>query len=186
MGSVKENLLTKGFSGRVGDEIVFRQVDNRTLVGKRPRKRTVLSPGTQAQSNTFKKAVLFAKTKLLDPAIRADYAARAKTAGLKSAYVAAVTDYLKEPVIDSIESDYYTGAIGDIIWIISLVDFKIQSMTVTVYLPDATVLETGEAVLEEGRWKYIATKANTVLAGTKVVVLAKDRPGKQATLEKVL
>lgn len=186
MGQVKENLLTKGFSGSIGDEIVFRQVGNRTMFGKRPRKRTVLSPGTQAQSDIFKKAVLYAKTKLLDPAIRADYAARAKQAGFKSAYVAALTDYLKDPVINSLETDYYTGAVGDIIWIISLVDFKIQHMTVTVYLPNGTVLETGVAVLEEGRWKYVTTQANAVLAGTKVVALAKDLPGKQTTLEKVM
>lgn len=186
MGNVKENLLTKGFSGRIGDEIVFRQVGDRTMFSKRPRKREVLSAGTQAQSAIFKKAVLYAKTKLLDPAIRADYKARAKAAGFKSAYVAALTDYLKEPVIDSIETDYYTGAIGDIIWVISLANFKVQSMTVTLYLPDGTVLETGAPVLEDGRWKYIATKVNAVVAGTKVVVTAKDRPGKQASLDKVL
>ncbi|HPH45920.1 MAG TPA: hypothetical protein PKU83_02875 [Chryseolinea sp.] len=59
-------------------------------------------------------------------------------------------------------------------------------MDVTLHNADGSVLETGAAVLEDGRWKYIATKANAVLAGTKIVAHAKDRSGKEATLEKVL
>lgn len=185
MGKVKENLLTKGFSGRIGDEIVFRQVGNRTLFAKRPRKRTSIAPSQQAQRDFFSKAVVFAKTMLLDPLIRADYQNRAKLAGLASAYSAAVTDYLKAPKINSIDTDYYKGAVGDIIWIIALDDFKLQSMTVTLQRADGSVIESGAAVLQEGRWKYIATQANAI-AGTKVLVVATDRPGKQAQLEKVL
>lgn len=185
MGKVKENLLTKGFSGRIGDEIVFRQVKNRTLFAKRPRRSTIVSPNQLPQRELFSKAVVFAKTMLLDPLIRADYQNRAKLGGLASAYSAAVTDYLKAPKINSIDTDYYKGAVGDVIWIIALDDFKLQTVTVTLQAPDGSVIESGAAVLEEGRWKFIATQA-TALVGVKVTVTATDRPGKEARLEKAL
>jgi hypothetical protein len=132
MGKVKENLLTKGFSGRIGDEIVFRQVKNRTVFAKRPRKSTIITPNQVSQRELFAKAVVFAKTMLLDPAIRADYQNRARQAGLASAYSAALTDYLKAPKINAIDTDYYKGAVGDVIWIVALDDFKIQRLTVTI------------------------------------------------------
>jgi hypothetical protein len=186
MGQVKENLLTKGFSGRIGDEIVFRQVGKRTVFSKRPRKSNVLSPNQQVQRDFFKNAVLFAKTMLLDPAVRIDYENRAAQAGLPSAYVAAMTDYLKAPEINLLATDFYTGAVGSIIWITVLDAFKIQEMTVTLTDANGALIETGVALPEEGRWKYVATQPNALVAGTKVIVTAKDRPGKEARVEKVL
>ncbi|MFM9837855.1 MAG: hypothetical protein ACKVOQ_06295 [Cyclobacteriaceae bacterium] len=184
MGSVKENLLTKGFSGRIGDEIVFRQVGNRTLFAKRPRKRTNLVQS--AQATRFSKAVLYAKTVLLDDAIRAEYEEAAALAGFNSAYVAAVTDYLKDPIIALVYTDLYKGAAGDLIWITALDDFKIQSVTVTLQQPNGTLIEAGQAVAESSRWKYITTQPNATVAGTKVIVTAKDRPGQEVVAEKVL
>ncbi len=191
MGIVNENLLTKGFSGKIGDEIVFRQVKTRTgevrtRFAKRPRKRELLSPKEIARQSVFKEAATYARTKLLYPDIKADYLARAKQAGLKSAYVAAITDFLKAPSIAQIDTGYYTGVVADVIWVIVLDDFKIQKLTVTLQRPDASVIESGDAVLEEGKWKYVVTQANAAVAGTKVIALATDRPGKQAKLEKVV
>jgi len=48
------------------------------------------------------------------------------------------------------------------------------------------VLEVGDAVLEGGRWKYVATQGNSNVAGSKIVVTATDRPGREALLEKLL
>jgi hypothetical protein len=84
MGSVKENLLTKGFSGRIGDEIVFRQVGGRTQFAKRPRKRTTLTPNQSAHRDAFLKAVYYAKSVLLDPVAKAEYQSLAKEAVSKA------------------------------------------------------------------------------------------------------
>jgi hypothetical protein len=157
-----------------------------TQFSKRPRKRDTLSPKVLAQQSTFKQAATYAKTKLLYPNIKADYEARAQQAGLKSAYVAAVTDFLKAPSITQIDTDYYKGVVGDVIWIIVLDDFKIQKMTVTLQRPDGSVIETGNPVLDTGKWKYVVTQANAAVPGTKVSVSVTDLPGKQATLDKVL
>lgn len=186
MGIVKENLLTKGFSGGIGEEIVFRQFKNRTFFQKRPRKRSVITPDMQAARDRFQKAVYFAKTVLLDPAIREDYKKRAAEAQLGSAYVAAMTDFLKELKIAKVHTDEYRGNAGDPIYVSAVDDFKIQSLAVTIHAADGSVLETGEALRDENGWRYMATQANATRAGSKVVVVAKDRPGRVVTEEVIL
>ncbi|MBT1706562.1 hypothetical protein, partial [Chryseosolibacter indicus] len=73
MGKIKENLLTKGFSGRVGDEMVFRQIDGETFVGKRRRKRELLTPKEQQVKDRFMDSVFYAKSVLGDPAVKEAY-----------------------------------------------------------------------------------------------------------------
>jgi hypothetical protein len=107
MGNVQENLLTKGFSGKIGDEIVFRQVGNRTLFAKRPRKRSSLTPNQVTHQARFRDAVFFAKTMLLDPVLKEEYQSLARQFNLRSAYNAAVTDFLKEPQIALVYTDNY-------------------------------------------------------------------------------
>jgi hypothetical protein len=186
MGNVQDNLLTKGFSGKIGDEIVFRQVGNRTLFAKRPRKRAGLTPNQETQQARFRDAVFFAKTMLLDPAIKEEYQNLAKQFNLRSAYNAAVTDFLKEPQIALVYTDNYKGVAGNVLFITAVDDFKIKTATVTLLRADNTVIETGPALAEQGQWKYITTQANAQVAGTKVVITAKDRPGKETTFEKVI
>ncbi len=122
----------------------------------------------------------------LNPDIRAHYQKRALLEGLSNAYTAAIKDYLNAPSLNSIDTDYYKGLVGDIIWIIAQDDFKNLSMIVILQKADGSIIETGSAVLEDGRWKFVATQTNAALPGTKVIATATDRSGKQATLEKVL
>jgi hypothetical protein len=186
MGKVKENLLTKGFSGRIGDEIVFRQVGDRTMFAKRPRKRATLTPGQAAHRAQFQKAVYYSKSVLLDPAVRAEYEALAKEANLKSAYTAVVTDYLKEPQIASVFTDNYKGEAGVAIYVAAVDHFKLKQVTVTIKRADGTIIETGPATREAENWKYVVTQPNANVAGTRFVINANDRPGKQTTFEKVI
>jgi len=186
MGIVKNNLATKGFSGGLGDEFVYRQIKDRTFFAKAPRKRSVITPGMEAAKARFQEAVYYAKTVLMDPAIREDYATRAKEAGLGSAYQAALTDFLKAVKIASFNTDSYQGNIGNPIYIQAADDFKIQQLTVTLQRADGTVIESGAAVRQQTGWLYQATQANATRAGTKVIIQAKDRPGKQVTEERIL
>ncbi len=186
MGIVKENLATKGFSGGLGDEFVYRQIKNRTHFAKRPKKRSVVTPNQEAARKRFQDGVYYAKAVLMDPAIREDYTTRAKEAGIASPYQAALQDFLKPLKIASIRTDGYLGVVGQPIFIVAADDFKIQSMTVTLQRADGTVIESGSAVKDSSGWIYLATQANATRAGTKVIVQAKDRPGKEATEEQIL
>ncbi len=130
--------------------------------------------------------MFYAKAVLLDPVEKAEYQELAKRYGLRSAFTAVVTDYLKKPEIALIYSDKYTGAPGDVFFITTADDFKIKTMTVTLHHADGILLETGLAVPEQNQWKYVATQPNAVLPGTKIIVVAKDRTGNEVTKEKVL
>lgn len=186
MGIVKENLLTKGFSGKIGDEIVFRQIDGTTRFAKRPRKRTTLTPNQAAKQEKFTAAVFYAKASLLNETTRAAYVELAKLANLKSAYTAAVLDYLSEPTIALVHTDAYKGDEGDVIFILGEEHFKLHQVEVTITLANGTVVESGAATRQENDWMYVATQANAAVAGSKIVVKAKDRIGKESTFEKVL
>lgn len=186
MGKVKENLLTKGFSGGIGEEIVFRQYRNRTIFSKRPKKSSTVTPDQQEARSHFQQAVYYAKTVLLNPTIREDYKTRAKEAGLPSAYVAAVTDFLKDLKLAGIHTDGYLGNVGDPVFITAVDDFKIQQLTVTIQDSSGAVIESGNAVRDLNGWRYEATQANANRTGTKIIVSAKDRPGKSVSEERIL
>ena len=186
MGQVKENLLTKGFSGRIGDEIVFRQVNGRTTFSKRPRKRETFGPIQQQQQSKFQQASYYARTTLINPVQREEYARAAKLAGFKSAYVAALTDYMVEPKIANINVTAYKGTVGEAITFVAAHDFKVVEAVVTIKRADDTVIETGVAVLGEYGWLYLAQQANASVTGCKVMVTIKDRLNKTATEEVVM
>lgn len=183
MGQVKENLLTKGFSGRIGDEIVFRQVNGRTTFGKRPRKRETFTPNQEAHQSKFQQASYYARTTLINPVQRELYEQAAKTDALKSAYVAALTDYLVEPKILSINAVGYKGTVGEAIMFIAAHNFKVVEAVVTIKRADDTVVETGPATLQEFGWLYVTQQVNAAVVGSKVIVTTKDRFGKTATRE---
>jgi hypothetical protein len=186
MGIVHENDITKGFSGKFGDDIVFRQIGGRTFFAKYPRKSSVVTPAMKAARSRFQKAVNFAQTMLLDPAIRQDYARRAKEAKLRNAYSAAVKDFLKELKIAAVYTDGYQGKAGDPIFIGAVDDFKVQRLSVTLQRADGSVIESSDAVRVQGGWQYNAMQANATRAGTKVIIQARDRPGRQVTEERLL
>lgn len=186
MGIVKNNLVTKGFSGKMGDDIVFRQVGDQTQFAKAGRRRASFTDSQVAQQERFLSAVMYAKSALLDPATKELYTLMAAKAGLRSAFSAAVTDHLTPPKIASVFTGNYKGGVGNTLFIAAVNDFKITEVIVTIQRADSTVVETGAAVLDGGSWKYTATVANAEYIDNKIVVRAKDRLGKETVFEHVL
>lgn len=180
MGRVKDNLLTKGFSGRIGDEIVFRQMGNQTFFSKRPRKRETCTPNQKAYRSKFQQASYYARTVQIDPFQRAQYAKAAKQAGLNSAYAAALKDYLVDPKIVSINITGYGGNTSDAITFIALNDFKIIEAVVTIRNSDDAIIETGKALFSDRGWVYLIKQASTLLTANTITVTIKDRLGKTA------
>jgi hypothetical protein len=185
MALVKHNQVTKGVSGKFGDDIVFKQLGKRTIFSARPRKATVVSEKMKAHRERFKKATRYAKSSLADPLLKAEYEAIAREREIASAFAAAVGDYLKAPEISSITTDTYTGQVGGIISIEASDALKLTAVKVTISQNDGTVLESGDATLTQGahEWKYVSTVSNASLAGTKVKAQAFDRPGRETMKE---
>jgi hypothetical protein len=186
MGKVKNNLATQGFSGKLGEDIVFRQINGKTFFAKRG---VISSPPSSRQlemRDKFTEASLFASGEMAKPQAYQDYKIMATLQGLRSAYLAAVTDYLTLPEIGGLNTAAYRGQTGDLISITSMVPHKVIEIEVRILSPDGTMLESGMATVREPKWKYTTKVENPQVKGSRVVVIARDRLGRQSVLERVL
>jgi hypothetical protein len=59
MAKSKNNVVTYGLSGKIGDLLVFRQVDGKTVVSKIPTQSTSVSEKQQAHRKRFQQAVVY-------------------------------------------------------------------------------------------------------------------------------
>jgi len=140
------------------------------------------------QRERFKRAAAYAKVALQDPATKAAYAEKTEGKDFMTAFSEAVKDFLKAPKVDSIDNSGYTGKIGESIILKVSDDFKVADVKVTITLANATLVETGTAIVLAGTadWKYVVTKANATLAGSKIKVVVTDKPGNTTSFEKTL
>jgi hypothetical protein len=94
MARVKNNDLTEGISGKVGN-LVFKQYASGTIITKRPdRSKVKLSTKQKNANKNFKRAVAFAQGVLADPKKTKAYKALLKPG--KSVYHTALADFLKK------------------------------------------------------------------------------------------
>lgn len=186
MGKIKGNVLTKGFSGSFGEDLVFRQVDNKTFFARKSVSTKAPSAEQVAIRNRFTEASIYASTAIVHPITLEDYTEMAKLQGFRTAYLAAVTDFLTEPEISGVITSHYTGAVGQMIVISPKTLYKVTAVDVTIVAADGSVLESGPAQHHFGKFRYLSTVANPVLAGSKLVLKARDRQGKEQTNEVVL
>ncbi len=186
MGKVDENIITKGFRGKYNDDLVFRRMDRQTIFSRRS---VSTKPPTAKQlesRNKFNRASHYASAAIAHPQRGLDYKVMAEQQGLKSAYLAAVTDYLTLPEITSVFADEYNGNAGELITITAKVPFKIIDLSVSILNAAGAVIESGKAVPNEAKWRYVITTANPQVKGSKLVIIAHDRQGKISTVEQVL
>lgn len=188
MARSKFNVLTHGLSGLVGDLIVFRQRANKTVVSGRPRPTTKpLKAISLAIRERFKRAAIYATSVMEDLNLKAEYQATAKLG--QSAYNKAFADFQKAPEIDeNINLAAYTGALGDTIEVSVIDDFRVEGVHVQIKLPAGTVLEEGEAVQSANGldWVYTTTAVNSEVPGSQIIITARDLPGNETVVERIL
>ena len=182
MAQSKNNIVTHGLSGKVGDILVFSQRNGKTIVSKAPKKRTGEDSEKQKQQQAkFQQAVLYGKSVLADPTQKELY----ETAG-KKAYNVAVADLLNAPKIETINVSNYKGNIGDTISVRVTDDFKVVSVKVIIQNADGSLVEEGNAVQQGIDWIYTATAQNTDLSGDKIIIQATDTPANLSEKEQIL
>jgi hypothetical protein len=187
MGLIKDNDLTDGISGRVGNKLVFRTIKGVTIATRRPKPtETPVTAKQTAHRENFKRAASYAKRKLLDPVAKEEYLQMAGDKAFRNAFSEAVRDYLVAPGIESIDVSGFTGAVGSVILLRVAGVNKVVSMSVTITDGANQVIETGAATQNEIGWAYITTVAVAALPGVKISATAKDRPGKETTREQIL
>lgn len=186
MAQSKNNVVTHGLSGLVGDMLVFSNRHGKTFVSSKPKERTgELSQKQLENKAKFQEAILYAKTAIRNEAINEVYKKEAVDGA--STYNIAVADFFKAPNINEIDVRGYMGKIGDKISI-QVIDITVEEVTVTIQNPDGTEVEHGNATYSEltGKWEFTAKANNASLDGDKIIVTATDMPGNIGLQEKTI
>jgi hypothetical protein len=184
MARVKNNVLTEGLSGKIGNKIVFRQRNGVTIAAQAPKQKVKLTENQLSQNKRFTDASTYAKNALSDPTLKAFYEAEAKKKGTLSARNAAMSDYLTPPTVTSIDASDYTGTKSNEKIIVHADDkFKISSLKLKIVSSSNSTIEEGNVTLSEGKWTYHTTALNPDLSGSKITISATDRPGNTTTKE---
>jgi hypothetical protein len=186
MAESKNNVITRGLSGKIGDMIVFSNRHGKTIVSNKPKERSgVQSEVQKAHKAKFQQAVIYAKAAIKDPATMQGYKDKAKDGVMP--YNVAVADFFHAPDFQSVELNAYTGKIGDTIKVRVSDGFKVKEVSVTILNADGTEVEKGNAVqiAETDDWIFTAKKANASLDGDKIVIRASDVPGNISEKEEV-
>jgi hypothetical protein len=188
MASSKFNVLTHGLSGLVGDMLVFRQKAGRTIVASKPRPSskpvTVIALAIRER---FKRAASYAASIMANLTLKAEYQQTAKPG--QSAYNMAFSDYQKAPEIyEDINLSVYTGAIGEAIEVSVMDDFRVESVSVTIKTAANVLVEEGAAIQSPNGldWIYTTTAVNAEVPGSKIIFAAKDLPGNETVVEKMV
>jgi hypothetical protein len=178
MTQVKDNILTKGFSGTISRLLTFRQRAGKTIVTKLRRpSSTPPSDKATAVRQKFILSSAYAKAAIKDPATKALY--QAVATGGQTAFNMAFADAFIAPKVESIDPGSYHGAVGDTIKVKATDNFKVANVKVSVHNAAGDLVEQGNAVMQtdEVEWLYKATALNAVIAGSKITAVATDLPG---------
>lgn len=187
MAYVKNNIVTEGLSGKLGNTIVFRQVGGKTIVAAKPTKtKRESSEAQKTHQRRFRAASRYAQQTIQNPDQKAAYQQQAPED--QSAYNVAIADYLNQPEIADLDLSTYTGGKGDALVVEVTDDYMVADVEVAIYSKAGALLEQGPAELDDNGidWVYTTQKANGQLSGSKLVVRASDLPGNTTEKETIL
>lgn len=188
MAKISNNPIMKGLSGMLGDVVVYSERRGKMIMSNRPKKSGQLTDHQKGVKAKFLQAVQYAKGQMLDPEARAEYEA-AVTNKMISGYAVAVSDYLKGPEITSVDVSGYAGLAGNEIVINAIDNFKVTGVTVEIRSAAGVLIEQGAAVQDPGNvlfWRFAATRPNSTIHGTRVIVSVKDKPNNVTTRDVVV
>jgi hypothetical protein len=131
--------------------------------------------------NATKRCNAYATEAIKDPELKAAYKAVAQ--GRQNAHNMAFKDARWPPEVTSILTDIYKGAIGDIIIVTAVDDFKVVSVKVAIYDRSNELIEEGECAGDGKYFVYTATKKNPHIKGCVIRATAYDLPGNEGMRE---
>ncbi len=149
MAKVLNNLIVQGLSGSLGNQIVIRQgKGGQTIVSAKPANATRTFNLTQlAQQEAFHNAIAYAKS-AKDENI---YLTKAQGTTL-SAFNVAVADWFNAPEVLEIDTENWTGAVGQVIRVKAQDDIQVTRVHVQIADTQGNFLEEGAAVQADGLW----------------------------------
>jgi hypothetical protein len=176
MATQEGNVVTYGLRGKIGDLLIFRQRDGKTVVSKIPAYSGTASEKQMEHRMRFQQAVIYAKAAVASPETEEIYKEAAKKG--RYPFNVAVADFFNAPDIHLIDVSEYTGSAGERIRIIVNDDVAVKSVKVEIRNADGSLLEEGNAAQSAGGlWIYTTTRDNDNLDGDKITVTASNLPG---------
>jgi hypothetical protein len=175
MATVKNNVVTQGLSGKLGNQIVFRAgKGGRTIVAVRPAANGAGFNEIQLEhQEAFRNAILYARSAKDKPI----YMGKAQGTTMNS-FNAAVADWFHEPEVLEIDISTWTGAIGQVIRVKAQDDTHVASVRLAITNGNGTTFEQGQAVQADGLWWEYTTTAEVSLASNPAVIATvEDLPG---------
>jgi hypothetical protein len=129
----------------------------------------------QQTRRNFKDATVYAKSVTRwNPEKKAYYAKKAKIIGVRSAYSAAISDYMRGLTIEDVDTRRYSGKVGGQIKVtVRKKDFAAKEVNMTFKAKSGEVIEQGRAMMDSnGAWVYknhIATAEPTMVVEIEAV-----------------
>ena len=172
------NLITRNYSGRVGD-IILKNYDGKSVMTKLPDCSKVIKTAWQLEFNDkFKKAVKYAQYVIKNQEL-SDYYRRKRPD--MDPYHAAISDYMSRPVIERVDVCGYQGLPGNVVTVSVWDRWSIEGVDIVIFNALGEVIECGAAVPREFSgntdWDYTATVENADYRGGRVEISVKDKPG---------
>ena len=182
-----KNLITRMYSGRVGD-IVLRNYGGKSVMAKRPDcSKVVKSPAQLENQKGFAKASKYSKAVKNNPQLSEDYSELKKKTKYKDVYHAAMSDCLTKPKVQKVDLKIYRGQPGNVIRISAWDKFRVETVNVMILNNKGQLIEKGPAVAKmysgNREWEYIATVENVDYKSCRILIRVKDRPGNTVEAE---
>ncbi|MGA3012870.1 MAG: hypothetical protein ABSD71_02420 [Bacteroidales bacterium] len=176
-----KNLITKHYSGRVGD-VVLRNYGGKSVMAKRPDCSKVVKSAAQlANMARFAKASKYSKMVKNDPQRCEDYNEKKKKTKYQDVYHAAMSDFMTKPKVQKVNLIGYRGLKGNVIRISTWDKFRVETVNVMILNDKGQLIEKGPAVVKSfsgnREWDYTATVENVDYKGGSVEVRVTDKPG---------
>ena len=174
MAKSLNNIVMYGASGKLGNQIVFRQgKGGQTIIAVKPAAGRSFNPAQQAHQDAFRNAIAYAKT-AKDETI---YLTKSQGTTM-TAFNAAVADWFNKPEVLEINIDNWTGDAGQIIRVKAQDDTQVTKVHVQIADAQGNILEEGDAVQADGLWWAYTTSTGEVNPSTATVkATAHDLPG---------
>jgi DUF917 family protein len=176
-----KNVITKMYSGRVGD-IVLRNYGGKSVMAKRPDCSKVIRSEAQLENQKrFAKAVIISKAVKNDPQRAEFYSEKKKKMKYKDVYHASMSDCLTKPKVQKVDLTTYRGQPGNVIRISAWDKFRVETVSVKILNNIGQLIESGSAVSRiysrNREWDYIATVENVDYKSCRILIKVKDHPG---------
>jgi hypothetical protein len=168
MAISRNNPLTKGASGMIGNSIVFRTWNGKTYMYNRPSKPKTQSAAQKENRTKFSRAVAFSKKMMAVPEKKAEYTEIAKRENLPNAYTAAVTEYMRKPEILEVDQ----SSDKEIKVIAKKKGFAIKEVEVVLIGETGEVIQEGTAVRGlADDWIFLLKFDNPQVAEAKNILI---------------